>query len=132
MELLVLIAVVVGLFIYWKRHARPRQQQYKVGEHRSARRHASSAAQPYAAVSIAPCEDACMAAWEMQGERFLIRQAPRLPLPECDAANCGCEFVPHDDRRTPGDRRSRMSALDQEFAQKAFPERNKGRRRTDR
>ncbi len=132
MELLVLLVVVAGLFIYWKGHARPRPQQYKVGEHRSARRQASSAAQPYAAVSIAPCANACMAAWEIQGQRFLIRKAPRLPLPDCDAPSCSCEFQAYDDRRTPGDRRSRMSALDQEFAQKAFPERNKGRRRTDR
>ncbi len=121
-----------GLFYFWKSQARPKAQEQKAGAHRSARRHASSAEHPYAAVSIIPCRDACMAAWEMQGERFLIREAPRLPLPECDSGNCTCEFKQYDDRRTPGDRRSKMSALDQDFAQQAFPKRNKGRRRTDR
>ena len=32
--------------------------------------------------------------------------APRLPLPDCDAAECRCLFVHHDDRRSGKDRRS--------------------------
>ena len=43
-------------------------------------------------------------------KRSLLRavtiRAPRLPLPDCDAAECRCLFVHHDDRRSGKDRRS--------------------------
>jgi hypothetical protein len=37
--------------------------------------------------------------------RFLAKEAPRLPLDECTVADCQCEYKHHDDRRDEEDRR---------------------------
>ncbi len=58
------------------------------------------------AVSIKFDADACLHAKALQGRRFLAREAPTLPLGNCDAAKCNCRFVHHDDRRSGKDRRS--------------------------
>lgn len=64
----------------------------------------------YHAVSIKFRNNACKAAQELEGHRFLSTAAPRLPLSECDAAECSCRFVHHKDRRTGNDRRSPFPA----------------------
>ncbi len=58
------------------------------------------------AVSIRFESNACKAARQMEGRRFLSSAAPRLPLPECDVLECNCRFIHHKDRRTGRDRRS--------------------------
>lgn len=64
----------------------------------------------YHAVSIKFDEKACDAARELFGRRFLASAAPRLPLSDCDAAECHCRFAHHSDRRTGKDRRSPFAA----------------------
>jgi hypothetical protein len=68
-----------------------------------------SAGQPdntkFHAVSIRVASGACAAAMGMQGERFLATEAPQLPLPGCDAADCQCRFIHFKDRRTIDERR---------------------------
>jgi len=66
----------------------------------------TSATSMYHAVSLKYSGNACDAAKKMTGRRFLSNAAPRLPLPECDALECRCQFVHHGDRRTGKDRRS--------------------------
>lgn len=68
--------------------------------------HKPRAESAYHAVSIAYSENACLAAKQMTGRRFLANAAPRLPLPECNVAECRCNFAHHDDRRLGHDRRS--------------------------
>ncbi|MEQ9562352.1 MAG: hypothetical protein RLN69_07525 [Woeseiaceae bacterium] len=58
------------------------------------------------AVSIRLGPNACLAAQEMAGKRFLSGAAPRIPLPECDNLECKCRFVHHKDRRAGDERRS--------------------------
>ncbi|MDJ0814378.1 MAG: hypothetical protein QNJ23_11690 [Woeseiaceae bacterium] len=58
------------------------------------------------AVSIRFESNACKAARELEGRRFLSSAAPRLPLPECNVLECNCRFVHHKDRRSGRDRRS--------------------------
>ena len=58
------------------------------------------------AVSIKLGPNACAAAQEMSGKRFLSGAAPRIPLPDCNVLECKCRFVHHKDRRTGDDRRS--------------------------
>ena len=41
----------------------------------------------------------CQAAVAVSDHRFLIEQVPKLPLPNCDAAQCGCGYERFDDRR---------------------------------
>jgi len=60
----------------------------------------------YHAVSIKYGPTACNAAKALAGVRFLSTEAPRLPLPECDAGECQCRFAHHPDRRSNRDRRS--------------------------
>ena len=60
----------------------------------------------YHAVSLKFDANACAAAKEMSGRRFLSNAAPRLPLPECNALECRCRFNHHSDRRAGKDRRS--------------------------
>lgn len=64
----------------------------------------------YHAVSIKFDKNACNAAKEMEGRRFLSSAAPRLPLPGCNGLECRCHFVHHKDRRAPRDRRSPFAA----------------------
>lgn len=67
----------------------------------AARPTTSSRTNPYQAVSVIACPRACAAACNVQGQRFLARQAPRLPLVACDRpASCRCRFEKFIDRRT--------------------------------
>jgi hypothetical protein len=60
----------------------------------------------YHAVSIKFTGNACKAAREMEGRRFLSSAAPRIPLPDCDVLDCSCRFAHYQDRRARQDRRS--------------------------
>ncbi len=67
---------------------------------------AKKAINPYHAVTIVPGHRTCAAARALQDRRFLSRQAPALPLKECDSAECTCRYEHYDDRRN-GPRRAR-------------------------
>ena len=58
------------------------------------------------AVTIAPGPRACAAALDLQGQRFLSRDAPPLPLKKCASGSCTCRYEHYDDRRH-GPRRAR-------------------------
>ncbi|MEX2496282.1 MAG: hypothetical protein WD448_09350 [Woeseia sp.] len=64
----------------------------------------------YHAVSIQPGEKACKAARSIEGQRFLSSEAPRIPLPNCDAVDCSCRFAHHEDRRADESRRRLFAA----------------------
>jgi hypothetical protein len=65
-----------------------------------ARTTSASRTNPYQAVAIIACSRGCAAVAQVQGVRFLARQAPRLPLPDCDRpGGCACRFEKHADRR---------------------------------
>ena len=95
------IAALIGLFIFVRR----RSAQENV---RPAPRNNPLSAQSnkFHAVSIKYSQNACQAARDMEGRRFLSSAAPRIPLPECDAMECSCKFVHHKDRRAGKDRRN--------------------------
>lgn len=63
----------------------------------------------YHAVSVRHGANACAAVNKIAGQRFLASEAPDLPLPGCDADECDCRFIHHDDRRSGKDRRSPFS-----------------------
>jgi len=65
-----------------------------------------SATTAYHAVSIKYSNNACSAARDLDGRRFLSSAAPKLPLAECDVLECKCRFVHHKDRRAGKDRRT--------------------------
>jgi len=51
------------------------------------------------AVSMVPGPRACAAARKSMGARYLSKDAPLFPLPDCDARFCTCHFRHHPDRR---------------------------------
>ena len=126
----VLLLLVVGLLIAWLFY----RQGLEKPEERKDRR--LSPAQKdrarYHAVSIKPGAYACSAANDIAGQRFLATEAPNLPLPGCDAAECECHFTHHDDRRTGKDRRSPFTPGGLAAATGTFAgERRKGEDRRD-
>ena len=69
------------------------------------RRDPTKTGSQFHAVSIRYADSACDAAKATEGTRFLSALAPRIPLPECDVAQCRCRFIHHADRRSGIDRR---------------------------
>jgi len=62
---------------------------------------------PYHAVSIKAGPSCRRTARQYSERRFLAQQAPPIPLPTCDAGNCRCRYLHHEDRRDGDDRRHR-------------------------
>jgi hypothetical protein len=58
----------------------------------------------FGGVEIRIRSGACDAARRLEGQRFLAKDAPALPLPACAAAQCSCSFGKLSDRRTDGRR----------------------------
>jgi hypothetical protein len=70
-----------------------------------AKREPAKAGGDYRAVSLAPNIECGSAAKTVAGRRYLLREAPRLPLPDCTMpTKCSCQYRKHADRRD-GDRR---------------------------
>lgn len=101
---------------------------------------ASTVAKPkpvprYDAVEVVPAAyGACPAVLAIAGKRYLSRDLPKLPLPDCDKAHCECGYRRHRDRRA-GSRRSgglqgAKLEIEQEQEDRRIPGR-RGRRRTD-
>lgn len=54
---------------------------------------------PYHAVAVVPGSRSCAAARDCSSMRFLSKDAPALPLPDCDARQCNCRYQHFSDRR---------------------------------
>lgn len=98
MALLLVLLLAIWLFIRTR-------QSFESKDERPAIR-SSQANTAYHAVSIKFPSNACDAAKEMEGRRFLSTAAPKLPLAGCQTLDCSCRFVHHKDRRAGRDRRS--------------------------
>ena len=103
MNLQTMALVLVLLLFIWL-YVR-RRQATSIDKSQSASQ-TSSKNSAYHAVSIKFTDNACKAAREMEGRRFLSSAAPRIPLPDCDVLDCSCRFTHHQDRRARQDRRS--------------------------
>jgi hypothetical protein len=98
---LLIVLLIVWLFVR-------RRGQVETERPEPVRRRSSSNT-AYHAVSIAFEPNACNAAKELAGRRFLSTAAPRLPLADCTASDCRCKFKHYDDRRSGKDRRNPFS-----------------------
>lgn len=94
--------VLVALLTVW---LLLRRRQASKSEARKPVARAGSGSAAYHAVSIEFSGNACSAAKELEGRRFLSSAAPKLPLADCDVLECNCRFVHHKDRRAGKDRR---------------------------
>jgi hypothetical protein len=105
LQLLGLAALVLIAWLYLRRRGAASKAQEVTAASKN-----KAGDSTYHAVSIKFGKDACTAAKGMTGQRFLATDAPRLPLPDCDAAACECRFTHHKDRRSGKDRRSPFGA----------------------
>ena len=65
-----------------------------------AKKQSDSSKSRYRAVQIhSQARDACAAVQALAGRRFLSDEVPKLPLEDCDAAECRCTYRLYDDRR---------------------------------
>jgi hypothetical protein len=88
---LLVICCLVG-FAVWL--SRPRKRVTAQGEQAD-----SQPVSPYRGVAIKPGNDGCASARRLEEQRFLAQEAPRLPLPGCDASLCNCRYSHFEDRR---------------------------------
>lgn len=93
---LILLSRILGAWA----HSRP-------SKHHRRKKHTGRGApvhvhHPYECVS---CEGNCEALRYLKGRRFLVRDAPKLPVHGCNSTKCHCRYVHHHDRRSGGDRR---------------------------
>lgn len=65
-----------------------------------SRRLSTSAGEQFASVEIRRSSGACAASRKLEGQRFLAKQAPALPLVGCTKTRCDCAFTKLSDRRT--------------------------------
>ena len=82
---------------------------------------------------VAHGDGCCQAVKSIADERFLLEEAPMLPLPTCDAETCHCTYRRFDDRRADIRRTSDLGfdIASQLGDQKKRISRSLGRRRDD-
>lgn len=78
--------------------ARPRQIKQKSPEQKQTPER-KGATSDFRSVTIKTKLEACNAAIALKDQVFLAREAPSLPLAECDAMSCACRYSYLDDRR---------------------------------
>lgn len=83
-----------------------RPEKARSAQARSARWHG---------VAISPSCNACDSARRLWNVRYLSKEAPRLPLADCNRRPCRCRYIHYGDRRTE-DRRSPAQAALARFA----------------
>lgn len=92
----------------------------------------ASRANAFQAVAVIACQQACGAAVNVQGQRFLARKAPRLPLIDCSRPDtCRCRFEKYADRRR-GPQRTPYNNVEMQSYGGVEKRRNRGRRAGDR
>jgi len=101
LQLLGLAAVLLVIWLYLRRRSEARQAQEVAATSKTKAQDTT-----YHAVSIKFGKNACAAAKQLSGQRFLASKAPQIPLPDCDVAACECRFTHFRDRRSGKDRRS--------------------------
>lgn len=98
-----IVAIAVLLILFYFVRKRSGSENVRPVERRVS---TSATGTKFHAVSLKYAANACDAAKDMEGRRFLSSAAPKIPLPECDALECKCRFVHHKDRRSGDDRRN--------------------------
>ena len=92
---------------------------------------ASTTVSPWRALCIVPAEHSCGLAKSLTQRPWLYAEAPRLPLPGCDAQRCDCRYKHLPDRRTGDRRRIDRTGLPRNHAGPELRGPRRGRRHTD-
>ena len=107
---LLLVTAIIGVVIYLRfpprflnkirhpSHIKPISHIYEVlpDEHQDTNR---QTIHPYHNVTIELSHNACCAVKNLQGIHFLSKDAPSIPLSNCDAFECRCHYKHYQDRR---------------------------------
>ncbi|QFU74585.1 hypothetical protein EY643_02355 [Halioglobus maricola] len=92
----------------------------------------AASVQPWHSIS---CVGDCPALKTYKGKRFLVKNAPPLPVPGCTSGHCECRYVHYEDRRDELDDRRGLNGLRAElFSQSGKGDRrekHRGRRQDD-
>ncbi|MGI9323979.1 MAG: hypothetical protein ACR2PZ_02090 [Pseudomonadales bacterium] len=87
----------------------------------------------YGAVEIEPgLEGGCGEVTKREGNRYLMSEAPSLPLTGCDAESCNCRYVRLDDRRQDARRDADLGIEHRGVLAEERRAERRGRRHTDR
>ena len=87
---------------------------------------------PFHAVEIHWTKNACQAAKDTHGKRYLSAEAPLLPLEQCDRRDrCRCGYKHFEDRRTGPRRSAKANSPTQSNAETDERRHGKGRRVDD-
>ena len=71
---------------------------------------------PYHAVSCRSGAGNCAAVEALKDQRFLVEDAPQLPLADCTSSErCKCKYLHHQDRRDTDDDRRALYGIKSEF-----------------
>jgi len=87
---------------------------------------------PFHAVEIRARNNACQAAQDTNGERYLSAEAPPLPLGQCDRPDrCQCRYQHYEDRRNDSRRGTESGLAAQHDAERVERRKLRGRRAED-
>lgn len=137
MELaLAVLVVVIGAAVFLMRRSRTsaRAAPSRDRPAQADRTNRQGASTQYQAVAIMTPRACCGSARELEGKRYLVREAPKLPLATCDATACKCGYMRYPDRRDDeGDRRGPPGLKSELFALNEGEDRrsSRGRRWAD-
>ena len=70
---------------------------------------------PYHAVSCRSGAGSCEAMAALEDQRFLVEDAPQLPLEACTKERCKCKYLHHQDRRDNDGGRRALYGIKTEF-----------------
>jgi hypothetical protein len=130
--LIIFVFLIVAVMIYLRR-SDSKQEAAELAQARSSQGTARSTYSPYSAVSIVvdlTGPGACDAVKAIGDRRFLVADAPELPLPECNC-RCACKFAHFRDRRDTREDRRRPRSLQADLYDKAERRGRPGRRASD-
>lgn len=119
MWLLVLLVVAAVIYFFYTRNNSQSSPSSK-RQHTSAK-----PANPFRAISIVCGEAACATASMNAEKRYLLAEAPQLPLAGCAEGRCGCRYQHHADRRSSDNDRRLNFGLSQELHGSTSAERRK-------
>ena len=98
-------AVVLAALVYFfsvKSEKKNNQKSKKSPKQRPFQQHSKEYTlnSKHASVTISHEPDACEAVQEIGHKRFLVREAPVVPLKDCtQSTSCSCHYLHHSDRR---------------------------------
>ncbi len=110
--LLLLIGLLVVILVRVRLSGRGSAEAPKTVKSRGKKSvpHTTAVKSPFSAVSIEFSGEACAAARELKGKRFLESEAPITPLEGCNLPRCRCRYVHYPDRRSSEDRRDPLGS----------------------